>query len=102
MKKVVKPCLRCGKPVEFGYVEKGDVDERGIPFEDDELGWWGSQCEHCGQEYDCEFVEARMNGKLFGFVVGLDDEDHIRNWLRILLTECPEAQEIAREVLRKR
>jgi len=101
MKIMKRPCLVCGEPMEFIYVEESDIGRviEGIEIDGNEVGWWPADCPLCGMHYEYDYVEARMNGELFGFIVPLDDEDHIRHWLRALLKECPEARQIAREVL---
>lgn len=98
-----RPCLMCGDLMDLIYIEKSDIGHmiEGIEIDEEDVGWWSANCPKCGMHYDYEYVEARMNGELFGFLVPLDDEEKIRHWLRALLSECPEAREIAREVLEK-
>lgn len=105
-----RPCLVCGVEMEFLYMgpeDEGKTIPKGFPWagqrvDGDEVGWFDAECRHCGFYAPYDMVESRMAGKLEGFLADLDDEGAARNWLRIVLQECPEARELARGVLEGR
>jgi len=106
--KITKRCMLCGADVELFNAEKiGDVWDPpdGLPpitvVDESELGWWFAMCPECDYEYDVEFVEDWVEGKIDAFVVSMETADEVRSFLRSILTDCPEAREIAQEVLKE-
>jgi len=102
MKKETRACLLCGHPVEFIHLDESDIGTKlnGIEINETMLGWQPAECEHCGAVYYAEdLIEKRMNGELEGFVASLETGEEIRHWLEAILTESPEAREIAMETL---
>ena len=103
---IKKRCMFCGAEVELFKAEKIG-DSWTAPFQgkvyvienEGELGWWDTECKECDYYYEYEAVEEWAEGKIDAFIASLQDADEVRSYIKAILTDCPEAREIARGVL---
>lgn len=92
MKTFKSICIGCGQEIEFKYYALGDIVEKDNyeVMDEDEVGWWNSECPECGWCVDCDLVEMIVGGDLEGFSCCAETASEVKNLIKAVMMRHPD------------
>jgi len=107
MRIVKKKCMSCNSGVTLLCIEKIGEEippafangRKGVKAEDEDVGWWDAECPNCTMYYPIETVEKWVQRDIEAFKVNIESADDLKQFLRAIVRDCPEAREIIKSEL---